>query len=126
MLYLSVFFPFNFLFTVSSKSSRDLKLWAEDKLMYDEERQRFSEADLNGSFLNEEFFLVDNETGKSILLTKEEKERIFLDSMQSYYFSGENTLSDDQFDRLKADLTWEVKMFNHALIMDLIVSILST
>ena len=37
---------------------------------------------------NEEFCLKDGSTGAVIMLTKEEKERIFLDAVQSYYFSG--------------------------------------
>jgi hypothetical protein len=53
------------------------------------------------------FFLVDEKTGEKISLTREEKERIFLDSMQSYYYSGKGNLPDEQFDALKADLTWE-------------------
>merc|ERR1712032_1360128 len=30
----------------------------------------------------------------------------FLDSLQSYYFSGRQLLSDDEFDLLKEDLQW--------------------
>jgi hypothetical protein len=48
-----------------------------------------------------------NYVGKPILLTREEKERIFLDSIQSYYFKGSTGLPDEQFDRLKDDLSWE-------------------
>jgi NAD-dependent DNA ligase len=55
----------------------------------------------------EEFCLVDQESGKAILLTKEEKERIFLDAIQSYYVTGKSNLPDDQFDRLREDLSWE-------------------
>ena len=53
------------------------------------------------------FFLKDEKTDEKILLTREEKERIFLDSIQSYYFSGKPKIPDDQFDALKEDLSWE-------------------
>lgn len=79
----------------------------DDKLIYDEKTNRFFEAESGDVSPAEEFFLVDKDTGKPILLTKEEKERIFLDSVQSYYFSGSCSLSDEQFDKLKEDLTWE-------------------
>merc|ERR1712127_732210 len=39
-------------------------------------------------------------------LTLEEKERIFLDSLQSYYVSGRQLLNDAEFDLLKEDLAW--------------------
>lgn len=55
----------------------------------------------------EEFCLVDNESGEPILLTREEKERIFLDALQMYYATGKSNLPNDQFDRLKSDLSWE-------------------
>lgn len=51
--------------------------------------------------------MVDQESGKPILLTKEEKERIFLDAIQSYYVTGKANLPDNQFDRLREDLSWE-------------------
>lgn len=50
---------------------------------------------------------MDEKTGKPILLTKEEKERIFLDAIQSYYFKGESNIKDDEFDALREDLAWE-------------------
>lgn len=77
-----------------------------DKLVYDTKSNRFYEANTN-EFGEEEFCLMDESTGKPILLTREEKERIFLDSIQSYYFSGKNILTDKQFDRLREDLVWE-------------------
>jgi len=77
-----------------------------EKLMFDKESNRFFETD-PAILCQEEFCLVDADTGGYILLTQEEKERIFLDSIQSYYATGKNTLPDDQFDRLKDDLAWE-------------------
>lgn len=78
-----------------------------DKLVYDTKANRFYEAKLTEDSLGEEFFLVDKKTGESIMLTREEKERIFLDAIQSYYFSGKSNLPDEQFDRLREDLSWE-------------------
>lgn len=45
--------------------------------------------------------------GKAMDLTLAEKERIFIDAMQSFYFSGKQMLSDSEFDQLKEDLMWE-------------------
>lgn len=78
-----------------------------DKLVYDTKSNRFYEALLDDKAEVAEFCLVDKTTGQSILLTREEKERIFLDGIQSYYFSGKSGLPDDQFDRLREDLSWE-------------------
>jgi hypothetical protein len=50
----------------------------------------------------DEFCIIDKDNGKNILLTRAEKERIFLDSIQNYYFSGKNGLSDVQFDKLRS------------------------
>lgn len=66
------------------------------------------EAAKKDSIMGEnEFCLIDSDTGKPILLTREEKERIFLDSIQSFYFSGKSNLPDEDFDRLREDLSWE-------------------
>eukprot|EP00638_Chattonella_subsalsa_P017162 CAMPEP_0117820532 /NCGR_PEP_ID=MMETSP0949-20121206/2513_1 /TAXON_ID=44440 /ORGANISM="Chattonella subsalsa, Strain CCMP2191" /LENGTH=153 /DNA_ID=CAMNT_0005659483 /DNA_START=382 /DNA_END=840 /DNA_ORIENTATION=+ len=46
-------------------------------------------------------------SGEPVMLTVKEKERIFLDSLQAYYYDGRNVLTDDDFDKLKADLIWE-------------------
>jgi hypothetical protein len=67
---------------------------------------RFNEPRID-EMCNDEFCLIDTDNGKNILLTREEKERIFLDSIQSYYFEGKNGLSDIQFDKLRSDLSWE-------------------
>ena len=77
-----------------------------DKLVWDPKAGRFFERNLD-EICEEEFCLLDEETGKPILLTREEKERVFLDSVQQYYYSGKSTLPDDQFDRLREDLAWE-------------------
>jgi len=77
-----------------------------DKLVWDPKAGRFFERNLE-EVCEEEFCLLDEETGKPILLTREEKERVFLDSIQQYYYSGKSTLPDDQFDRLREDLAWE-------------------
>jgi len=49
---------------------------------------------------------VNEKTGKKIRLTTEEKERIYLDALQSYYYSGRELLSGDDFELLKEDLAW--------------------
>ena len=74
---------------------------ASEKLVWDTKSGRFYESKL-GEGGDEEFSLLDTDTGKPILLTREEKERIFLDSIQSYYFKGQNGLTDVQFDRLRS------------------------
>uniref|UniRef100_A0A7S3JSA6 PGR5-like protein 1A, chloroplastic n=1 Tax=Aureoumbra lagunensis TaxID=44058 RepID=A0A7S3JSA6_9STRA len=54
-----------------------------------------------------EEFVLEGADGKPIDLTLSEKERIFVEAMQSYYYSGRQTLSDKDFDLLKEDLMWE-------------------
>ena len=55
---------------------------------------------------NEEFCVIDPESAKPIRLTVEEKERMFLDALQSYYASGRQIMDDAEFDALKDDLMW--------------------
>ena len=45
--------------------------------------------------------------GKEMSLTMAEKERVFIDAIQSYYFDGRQVLTDAEFDQLKEDLAWE-------------------
>lgn len=42
----------------------------------------------------EEFCAIDEKTGKPIVLSVEEKERIFVDALQAYYYDGREILSD--------------------------------
>lgn len=42
-----------------------------------------------------------------MLLTTAEKERIFTDAIQSFYYNQRQMLDDDDFDKLKEDLAWE-------------------
>jgi len=56
--------------------------------------------------LPDEYCVVNEKTGKKIRLTTEEKERIYLDALQSYYYSGRELLSGDDFELLKEDLAW--------------------
>ena len=49
---------------------------------------------------------MDKETGESIRLTVAEKERIYLDALQSFYFSNRELLPQADFDILKEDLAW--------------------
>jgi len=55
---------------------------------------------------SQEFCMTDPDTSKPIRLTIEEKERMFLDSLQSYYVSGRQVMEDAEFDSLKEDLAW--------------------
>lgn len=54
----------------------------------------------------DEFTVIGND-GKRVSLSKGEKERVFIDAIQSYYFSGKQVLNDNEFDQLKEDLAWE-------------------
>jgi len=78
------------------------------ELKFDDKTGRFSETGLatEECIPDEEFCTVDEDTGNKIRLTIAEKERIFLDSLQSYYASGRQLLSDEDFDLLKEDLQW--------------------
>ena len=55
----------------------------------------------------EQEFTMVGADGKKMDLTTQEKERIFIDAIQSYYFSGKQVLNDNEFDQLKEDLAWE-------------------
>lgn len=81
-----------------TKSKDDI---AAEKLIFDTKSGRFYESRIQ-EICEEEFCLIDTDNGKPIMLTREEKERIFLDSIQSYYFKGQNGLSDIQFDKLRS------------------------
>jgi len=75
------------------------------EIMYDEKSGRFFESEEECD-PEDEYCVVDKKTGDTIRLTLEEKERIFLDSLQSYYINGKQMLSDEEFDLLKSDLQW--------------------
>lgn len=77
-------------------------------IMYDERTGRFFESSQvpTECIPEDEFCVIDEDTGKMIRLTVEEKERIFLDALQSYYTSGRQVLNDEEFDLLKEDLEW--------------------
>ena len=49
---------------------------------------------------------MDTNSGKTIQLTIVEKEKIYLDAMQSFYYSGRELLSETEFQTLKEDLQW--------------------
>jgi len=55
---------------------------------------------------DDEYCVLDEDTGALIRLTLAEKERIFLDALQSYYVNGRQLLPDEEFDLLKEDLSW--------------------
>lgn len=81
---------------------------ARKELKFDDKTGRFFETDIDieECIPDEEFCTIDDDTGTKIRLTIAEKERIFLDSLQSYYASGRQLLSDEDFDLLKEDLEW--------------------
>lgn len=78
------------------------------EIAFDEKTGRFYETSIDGECIPEdgEYCAVDSSTGELIRLTVEEKERIFLDALQSYYISGRQLLDDTEFDLLKEDLAW--------------------
>jgi len=55
---------------------------------------------------DDEYCVLDENSGKLVRLTIAEKERIFMDALQSYYVSGRQLLPDEEFDLLKEDLAW--------------------
>lgn len=105
-----------------SRSNLQTRLYAEDEpksgktaslksgrkqIAFDEASGRFFETDGEEMCIpDEEYCMVDDKTGNVIRLTVEEKERIFVDALQSYYISGRQMLSDSEFDLLKEDLAW--------------------
>jgi hypothetical protein len=66
-----------------AKDSSSMKSGAK-QIFYDEKQGRFFESnkDAGECIPDEEFCVVDRESGAMIRLTVEEKERIFLDSLQ--------------------------------------------
>ena len=82
------------------------------EIAYDAKSGRFFETTGNlqeeECIPDEEYCVVDPESGELIRLTVAEKERIFLDALQSYYryATGRQMLKDDEFDLLKEDLQW--------------------
>jgi len=81
----------------------ELAAGKKEGVAFNEETGRFVEME---ECPPDEFCPLDEETGKGIRLTLAEKERIFLDSLQSYYINGRQLLKDDEFDLLKEDLSW--------------------
>jgi len=82
---------------------------ARKEIGYDEESGRFFETNIDSDdcIPDEEYCILEKESGKYIRLTLEEKERIFMDALQSYYVSGRQVLNDAEFDMLKEDLAWQ-------------------
>jgi hypothetical protein len=81
--------------------------YEKKSIAFDEASGRFFESSSDSECIpDDEYCAVDESTGKMIRLTVAEKERIFLDSLQSYYFSGRTLMNDAEFDLLKEDLAW--------------------
>ena len=107
------------LFASTSSSSSSLKLSQDDgpsagtklisnakEIAYD--GSRFYETGLNEDdcIPSQEYCAIDPETSQPIRLSVGEKERMFLDALQSYYVSGRQVMDDVEFDALKEDLAW--------------------
>jgi len=78
------------------------------EIRFDSKTNRFFETGVDDEdcIPSQEFCLTDPSTGEPIRLTIEEKERMFLDALQSYYVSGRQVMDDAEFDSLKEDLAW--------------------
>lgn len=100
--------PFTRLNMADDEKARTLTSVNKKELAFDEKTGRFFETNIDGECkpFDGEYCAVDQNTGDLIRLTVEEKERIFLDSLQSYYISGRQLLDDAEFDILKEDLQW--------------------
>jgi len=81
---------------------------ARKEIGYDPSSGRFFETDIDAEdcIPEDEYCVADKDSGEMVRLTLEEKERIFLDALQSYYVSGRQVLNDGEFDLLKEDLAW--------------------
>lgn len=88
---------------IQTKSGKGLSYDSKSGRFYEAESELAPEEPCNP---NDEYCSIDGNTGERIRLTLEEKERIFLDSLQSYYASGRQLLTDADFDLLKEDLQW--------------------
>mmetsp|Transcript_9656 Transcript_9656/g.16821 ORF Transcript_9656/g.16821 Transcript_9656/m.16821 type:complete len:322 (-) Transcript_9656:227-1192(-) len=76
------------------------------EIAYDGERFYETGLEDEDCIPSKEYCFVDPKTSETIRLTIEEKERMFLDSLQSYYASGRQVMDDAEFDSLKEDLAW--------------------
>jgi len=104
--------------TVSAIGSKNTRLFLDGpedgrkitsgakEIGYDAGTGRFFETGNDECIPDEEYCMIDEKTGVLIRLTVEEKERIFIDALQSYYVNGRQLLKDDEFDLLKEDLEW--------------------
>jgi len=105
------FIPITILPMAGEGSDVNIQTKSGKGLSYDSKSGRFYEADSElgpdePCNPNDEYCTIDDKSGERIRLTIEEKERIFLDALQSYYASGRQLLSDSDFDLLKEDLQW--------------------
>lgn len=77
------------------------------ELKFDEKTGKVIESDADAEECqpNDEYCIIDDD-GNKLRLTLAEKERIFLDSVQSFYASGKQILSEEDLDILKEDLEW--------------------
>lgn len=83
-----------------------LKKPGREALIYDSRTGRFYEKEI-AALCRDEFCAIDETSGNPIVLSVDEKEKIFVECMQSYYYDGREVLNDADFDKLKEDLIWE-------------------
>lgn len=55
----------------------------------------------------DEFLATDPKTGERLKLNLAEKEKMYLDCLDEYYNSGKQMLSDEDYEQLKQDLSFE-------------------
>ena len=90
------------------KDGETIKMSMIDRetIIYDSRTGRFYEKEIE-TICRDEYCAIDEKTGKPIVLSVEEKERVFVEAMQAYFYDGREVLNDKYFDQLKEDLLWE-------------------
>jgi len=92
--------------SIGSRSNSNLVLSSSKKEVGYDERTGQLQGEGDECIPDDEYCVLDEKSGTLIRLTLAEKERIFLDALQSYYVNSRQLLPDDQFDLLKEDLSW--------------------
>jgi len=92
--------------SIRNSSNSNLVLSSSKKEVGYDEKTGQLQGDRDECIPDDEYCVLDEKSGNLIRLTLAEKERIFLDALQSYYVNSRQLLPDDQFDLLKEDLSW--------------------
>jgi len=77
-----------------------------ESIIYDSRTGRFYEKEIE-AICRDEYCAIDERTGKPVVLSVQEKERVFVEAMQAYFYDGREVLNDKDFNQLKEDLLWE-------------------